>query len=378
MPLSYYSVLSIIILFQLTLLVLFLLTINRGRKSSNRLLAMFFVLLIINLLDGVLTFYGMYTHFPAFAHLEDGFVFLLGPVIYFYTVSMVYSDFQFSRGNLAHTIPFLVVTIAYQLFYHFQTEQYQRMIQDAIVEQSLPPQFYVIALLIYAHIGIYIFLSFRELGLYRVKIREKFSSVDRINLDWLAYMLWSMVIILVLSLAYTLMPAIGLKEYFRFFFALVFLVMFIFINGIVWKGLRQPEIFAGVESDPQPEKKYKDHLTELERNAIQAALQKAMEQKAYLNPDLSLDNLAESLSYPPRKVSQVMNDDFNQNFFDYINSYRIREAEQRLRDSLDPKLTVLEVMYACGFNSKSSFNTIFKQKTGQTPTAYRTSHRVPS
>ena len=79
MPLSFYNVLSIIILFQLTLLVLFLITIDRGRKSSNRLLALFFVLLIINLLDGVLTYYGIYTRFPAFAHLEDGFVFLLGP-----------------------------------------------------------------------------------------------------------------------------------------------------------------------------------------------------------------------------------------------------------------------------------------------------------
>lgn len=376
MPLSYFNVLSIIILFQLTLLVFFLATINRGRKSSNRLLAIFFVLLIMNILDGVLAYYGVYTRYPSFAHLEDGFVFLLGPVIYFYTLSIVYRDLKFHRSDLAHAIPFIVVTLAYQLFYHLQTDQFQRMIQDAIVEQSLPPLFYAAIFLVYIHVGVYIFSSFREIARYRLKIREKFSSIDRINLDWLTYMLWSMVIILSLSLAYTLLPAIGLKEYFRYIFALVFLVMFIFINGVVWKGLRQPEIFAGVESEPQPEKRSKDQLTDRERTAIQAALLSAMAQKTYLDPELSLDSLADGLGYSPRKVSQVMNDDFNQNFFDYINTYRIREAEQRLRDSPDPKLTVLEVMYACGFNSKSSFNTIFKQKTGLTPSAYRAKNRL--
>lgn len=378
MPLSYYNVLSIIILCQLSLLVLFLLSINRGRKLSNRLLAGVFVLLIINLLDGVVTYYGTYTRFPAFAHLEDGFVFLLGPVIYFYTRSVVYRDFHITRKHLVHAIPFLVITLLYQVYYHWQTEEYQRMIQEAIVEQKLPPQFYASALVIYLHIGSYIFFSFRELNRYRTKIREKFSSIDKINLDWLGYLLSSMMAIVVLSLIYTIMPAVGLKEYFRFGLALVFLAMFIFINGVVWKGLRQPELFAGVDQEPDiPEKKYKDQLTEEELRLIRESLTKAMEdRREYLNPDLTLDNLAESLGYPSRKVSQVMNDSFNQNFFDFINTYRIREAERLLRDSPDPKLTVLEVMYACGFNSKSSFNTIFKNKTGLTPSAYRTARKA--
>lgn len=378
MPLSYYNVLSIIILCQLSLLVLFLLSINRGRKLSNRLLAGVFVLLIINLLDGVVTYYGTYTRFPAFAHLEDGFVFLLGPVIYFYTRSVVYRDFRITRKHLVHAIPFLVITLLYQVYYHWQTEEYQRMIQEAIVEQKLPPQFYASALVIYLHIGSYIFFSFRELSRYRTKIREKFSSIDKINLDWLGYLLSSMMAIVVLSLIYTIMPAVGLKEYFRFGLALVFLAMFIFINGVVWKGLRQPELFAGVDQEPDiPEKKYKDQLTEEELRLIRESLMKAMEdRREYLNPDLTLDNLAESLGYPSRKVSQVMNDSFNQNFFDFINTYRIREAERLLRESPDPKLTVLEVMYACGFNSKSSFNTIFKNKTGLTPSAYRTARKA--
>ena len=74
------NILSSIVIFQLLLLSVFLFSINRGKSRSNRLLALFFLLLAINLTDGLLVYYGFYEKFPALAHVEDGFVFLIGPV----------------------------------------------------------------------------------------------------------------------------------------------------------------------------------------------------------------------------------------------------------------------------------------------------------
>ena len=93
--------------------------------------------------------------------------------------------------------------------------------------------------------------------------------------------------------------------------------------------------------------------------------------KLFLNPDLSLDTLAAKLDVTSKKLSQTINETFNQNFFEYINTYRIEEAKQIFENTSDSRLTVLEVMYDCGFNSKSSFNTIFKAKTGITPSEYK-------
>jgi len=86
---------------------------------------------------------------------------------------------------------------------------------------------------------------------------------------------------------------------------------------------------------------------------------------------LNLDNLVETLSLPARHLSQVINVAFNQNFFDFISDYRILEAKQKLYDPVYKDKTILHVLFDVGFNSKSSFNHLFKKKTGMTPSEFR-------
>ncbi len=94
-------------------------------------------------------------------------------------------------------------------------------------------------------------------------------------------------------------------------------------------------------------------------------------QRPYLEPELTLDELATQLSVKPKILSQVINELLQQNFFEFINHYRIEEAKRLLTNPKDKKITVLEVMYEVGFNSKSSFNTIFKKNTGLTPGGFK-------
>jgi AraC-like DNA-binding protein len=91
-------------------------------------------------------------------------------------------------------------------------------------------------------------------------------------------------------------------------------------------------------------------------------------EKPYLEPELTLDQLASRLSLKPRVLSQAINVILGQNFYDFINHYRIDEASRLLTNPKDKKITILEVLYEVGFNSKSSFNTLFKKYTGLTPT----------
>ncbi len=374
MSFSLVNILSIIIAFQLALLILFLVSIKKGKRISNILLACFFLLLLLNITDGLLSYYGFYILHPGVAHLEDGLVFLLGPVLFFYTLSVIYQDFVFNTKDLVHIIPFITITVSYQLFYHFQTEEYQKMIQGSITHQTLPPAFYVSAFLIYGHIGVYILLAFRQLNMYRSEIRKRFSSISKINLEWLTYLLGSILGVLVISVIYTFLPPMGLKDFFEFVFTLAFIFVFLFVSSVVWKALRQPEIFAGIEfPEKKLENKYQSsNLTDSEKHLIVGQLNSAMQKdKLFLNPDLSLDTLAAKLDVTSKKLSQTINETFNQNFFEYINTYRIEEAKQIFENTSDSRLTVLEVMYDCGFNSKSSFNTIFKAKTGITPSEYK-------
>lgn len=92
--------------------------------------------------------------------------------------------------------------------------------------------------------------------------------------------------------------------------------------------------------------------------------------KAYLNPELSLEDLAQQVKIPKHHLTQVLNERINKNFYVFINEYRIKEAVKKLND-IKNDINILSLAFECGFNSKSSFNNYFKKVTGYTPSAYR-------
>lgn len=92
--------------------------------------------------------------------------------------------------------------------------------------------------------------------------------------------------------------------------------------------------------------------------------------KIYLDPELSLEELALRVKIPKHHLTQLLNDRFKNNFYAFINEYRIAEAI-RILESSSEGLSILSLSYDCGFNSKSSFNNYFKKITGHTPSAYR-------
>jgi len=93
--------------------------------------------------------------------------------------------------------------------------------------------------------------------------------------------------------------------------------------------------------------------------------------KPFLNPEITLESLANEISVNPRILSQIINETFKKNFKSYILEYRIKESMKILADSKHSKLTILEILYQVGFNSKSAFNNQFKLFTNLTPIEYR-------
>ncbi|MBL8032460.1 MAG: helix-turn-helix transcriptional regulator [Leptospiraceae bacterium] len=93
--------------------------------------------------------------------------------------------------------------------------------------------------------------------------------------------------------------------------------------------------------------------------------------EAYLDDSYSLNDLAEQLKLSPHLVSMIINAELQQNFYNLVNSYRVEKAKQLLMSAAEPNM--IEVAYASGFQSKSAFNRVFKQITGQTPSTFRVS-----
>jgi AraC-like DNA-binding protein len=134
---------------------------------------------------------------------------------------------------------------------------------------------------------------------------------------------------------------------------------------MVYGALKRPELF-------HQKKKYPHSvLKESEKGLFQRKLTLFLSQeKPYLNPSLSLIDIAQKLDIAPRYVSQIINETFRQNFHDFVNTYRIEESKRLLSHQHQP-LNILGIAFQAGFSSKSAFNNAFKKHTGMTPKEYR-------
>ena len=188
------------------------------------------------------------------------------------------------------------------------------------------------------------------------------------------FMILSVAVVLLVSFVYSLLP-LATQALLHWGLIVVIAFIFGFVNTIVWKALKQPLIFSGVEEE-QESVNNSATFTDSERTEFDRRVREAIKtEHVFLNSDLTLDELAERTGISSKKLSQFINQTYRQNFFDFINSFRIEEAKRIMTESKDPKLTVMEVMYQSGFNSKSSFNNLFKKKTGLTPSEFRKSLR---
>ena len=360
------SLFSFLITFQLLFVGIFLITHPKGNRRNNILLGTIFLLMAWNMGDLTLQVYGVVLRWNFLTHIDDGFLLLYGPLFYLYARGVIFKDFRLSGATLLHLTPYLLLTASLLSFGNLMpgtTEEFLAI--------ELPWQYYTIGALIYTHFFVYLGLTYLTLWKYRRIIKNEYSQIDQINLDWLSFSLNSFGLLTIVSLIHNFIaPA---KNVYVFMVTLVLLLLFIFyfVNRVILKALRQPEIFAGIGQNETARYQGSSLTAGQVEEYRQKLLTLLRTDKPFLNPQVSLSDLSEKLSISSKNLSQVINQRFGKNFFDFINSYRIQEVQQILQDSRDDKMTILEAMYEAGFNSKSSFNTAFKKETGQTPSEFR-------
>jgi len=155
-------------------------------------------------------------------------------------------------------------------------------------------------------------------------------------------------------------------------------VSFVTLFVLAWFGLRQP-VLARVEADGSETTGERDEVAPYARSpldatqcaAIAAELVRLMErERLYADSQLDLAVLSLRGGWPPNYVSQALNQGHGQNFFEFVNGFRVAAAERHLSDP-DDQRTILDIALSCGFGSKSTFNAVFKRLTGRTPSEYR-------
>jgi AraC-like DNA-binding protein len=170
----------------------------------------------------------------------------------------------------------------------------------------------------------------------------------------------------------------------------VTLAMALLVYGIGYMGLRQPEVFRYQTPEPPsripdvesalppaerdtPAARYqRSGLNALEAVQLKESLLRVMKnEQVWKQSELTLADLAARLNSTPHKLSEVLNSEIGQTFYDFVNGYRVREVQRRIKAGEARSLRVLALAMDAGFASKSTFNDAFKRHTRQTPSGFR-------
>ncbi len=354
---------------QFLLFSIFLLTHKKGKKISNRILSVFMISKffgICNVLVAVVYRKYLYIHFPHAFIVGNSFLFLMGPPLYFYTKSLVYQDFAFKRKDVFHLVPFLFHSVYMILNYHIYNAEVKRNILNTGFRPPYMGILFDVGFLLL--MIIYLVASLVIMSNFQNRLKQEYSNIRRVNFSWLRFLLIGLCLIWALDVSHFVIRVAS--NSFPYTMSILLLgSLFLYANIIVYFGLKQPEIFSGIKE----KSKYRtSSLTKSQREQYKKKLLEYMEnEKPYLEPELKIQDLAAELSIHARYLSQVINESLGQNFYDFVNDYRIKEAQEQLIDRDNGHRTVLEILYDAGFNSKSTFNYVFKKKTGITPTQYR-------
>ncbi|MFY0629439.1 MAG: helix-turn-helix transcriptional regulator [Flavobacteriaceae bacterium] len=222
-----------------------------------------------------------------------------------------------------------------------------------------------------------------ELKKYKQLLLENYSNKSVFNYKWLYQLLVFLSVIFCFSFFKQTYKLYGTNvEVLNTLRLVLALALVGFLVYIVLKSMYYPNLFRNINSrhllvkgilKEGIDKKYSNENFQKELNKLLAFME---EEEPYLDASLTLQKLAEKVEIPSREVSILINLNLNQHFFDFVNQYRIRKAEKMLLNSEKENLTIQQVMYDVGFNSKSSFYTAFKKQTGATPSEYRKSKAI--
>lgn len=272
---------------------------------------------------------------------------------------------HFVLSTLALAIPILAIMIG--------PKEFLALFEQPRISTSAS-QWWLIALiktletLIILQVTIYIGLTLLRLRHYQKALVQLFASTEHLELRWLRSLAIFLLLYLCVSAASSLADKPILFEPWESALDLI-LLWFLVVWGLRQKPGLAHEVAATYKKSGGIEKYQKSALSAEQLKSIALRVGTAMQDdKLYQTSDLSLRVLADHIKELPNYVSQALNQEIGESFFDYVNQWRVKDAEQKLASS---SLTVLAIAEEVGFNSRSSFYNAFKKSTGQTPSAYR-------
>lgn len=382
---SLFDFLLLFAVFQGILLVIAIPIIQNANIEANRWLVLSIVVSSFAILFYLMSNFQVFVNkFPRIVIIHDFIYFVYAPIFYFYLIKLLYNvKFLPSKWYL-HFLPFLVQFFVYL---PFLIQNDKTFLLDLMEQKPLLTYTFGGAGILGLLWNLYYWNLFRKtIVAYKLEFQTNLSYEQNLNylntvsvIQFVVLCFWAFSIVAILVGRYFNIDNIRLFENSVDLTWLAFSIITYFVG---YFAIHQSETFKA-----QPQKiSIFDDLLETSINTNQKSvpsqdpestkkevekLEKYMaEQSPFKNPKVSLSELASQIQIPSHLLSKIINDHYQQNFFDFINHYRIEEFKKMVVDPKNHNLTFLALAYEVGFNSKTAFNRSFKKSTNQTPREY--------
>jgi AraC-like DNA-binding protein len=309
------------------------------------------------------------------SNLDNFVLFAIAPVLYLMTLNFVSPDRRFKRKEWRHFIPFLLF-LPLAVLSSFQ-ELYPPSVSPTKNAASTDWGGILFVFSLTSQVFTYLLLSYLKLRKHTKNITLFASSVEKIDLKWLQYLLLAIAAMLVIWFTDILFGVSVLTCYSNIGYLICIYIAAYFsyhqVEIFPYSTKEIENIKEIIEENEQEEstikqKRFSDEQLTTHKTRI---LQLMETDKIYLDDELSLPKLASLMSLSPNDLSYLINEGFNENFFQFINKYRVEEAKKLLLSDKYTHLNILGLAFESGFGSKSTFNATFKKMTGQSPSDFQ-------
>lgn len=332
---------------------------KRDRNVSDQILTAWLCLLAIEFLSCAIDIRVFDTPL-----LSSSFL-LFNPAFYLYVKSLTDESFKLKYLQLLHLVPF----VAFKTAAYILQEPYS-------LKNFFEPDATILFRYLFSIASVISWLTYNTISAisvvkHRRKLEHEFSTLeyDR-KLGWLLfvvvfYNLFCGIAVIIGANAVIFNLALPITHIY------IYSTMLLLVYVLGFYGLVQKSVLIENNGE-EPEPKYKRSLlTSPQKNIIKDKIITYFNtERPYLNPELNMSMLSESLKIPKYQITEVLNIDIGKNFFQFVNEYRVEEVKKQLAD--EKNLYSIEAIgYESGFRSKSSFFSVFKKITGQTPTEFK-------
>ncbi|MFD1255627.1 helix-turn-helix domain-containing protein [Mucilaginibacter terrae] len=330
-------------------------------KTANRILSLLMLAITGWITDAFLRASGIYAQRPDLYFLPIYYSFAFGPLLYFYVRAITDKGFKFDRRQLLHFFPVFIQAAFYGYLalqnYQFKYEVWFYVHQPYTYRLEYDGTW--LSLVIYLSLAIRYFLK------YQSWLANNYSELSRKLLNWLKFSLITLILVCGAWLFEAFLRDFR-NTYYQYDISTNLLCIVIYCIGVLGKQQAAISVeFKEEELPAQPES-----LPEVDSLFVEKIGTAMVTDRLYLNPELTLADLAAHIGLPAKTVSFTVNAAFGKPFNTYVNGFRVEEIKNRLQSADLEKFTLLGIAYESGFNSKTSFNRIFKEFTGSSPSNF--------